>query len=207
MNMDNEELQKVAQFLFEVGTMRKIGRMHRQLLLTDDMSDNISTHSFRVVVIGYILAKMENVDPLKVVMMCLLHDMGESRSNDHNWVHKRYITEAEDQINTEQLGSLPFANFLEIGNEYMERKSPESIVAKDADVLDQVLLLREYAWQGNQEAAKWLGGKRTEREYAYLDYVKTPSAKTLGKALYHEDPSSWWRNLYTNVRKKEVPTS
>ncbi len=202
MGMNNEELQKIAQFLFEVGTMRKISRMHRQLLLTDDMSDNISTHSFRVVVIGYILAKMEGVDPLKVVMMCLLHDMGEARTNDHNWVHRRYVTEAEDQINAEQLGSLPFGDFLEIGNEYMERKSRESIVAKDADVLDQVLLLREYEWQGNKEAAKWLGGKRTKRRYAYLDYVKTESAKILGKTLYEEDPSSWWKNLYTNLRKK-----
>ena len=48
--------------------MRKTIRMHRQLLLTDDMSDNIATHSFRVAVIGYFLAKMEGADPLKVVM-------------------------------------------------------------------------------------------------------------------------------------------
>jgi len=205
--MDDVAITRIARFLFEVGTMRKVARMHRQVLFTDDMSDNISTHSFRVAIIGYILAKMEGVDPLKVVMMCLIHDMGESRTNDHNWVHKRYITEAEEQINAEQLGSLPFNDFLEISSEYMERESSESIVAKDADVLDQVLLLREYAWQGNQEASKWLGGKRTKRKYAYLDYVKTESAKTLGKALYHEDPSSWWRNLYTNLRKKEAPTS
>lgn len=205
--MDTEELQKITQFLFEVGTMRKISRMHRQLLLTDDMSDNIATHSFRVAVIGYFLAKMEGVDPLKVVMMCLLHDMGESRTNDHNWVHKKYTTEAEELIRADQFGNLPFDEFLKISDEYAERKSPEAIVAKDADVLDQVLLLREYVWQGNQEASKWLGGKRVEREYAYLDYVKTESAKTLGKALYHEDPSSWWRNLYTNVRRKEAPAS
>lgn len=205
--MENEELQRVAQFLFEVGTMRKISRMHRQLLLTDDMSDNIATHSFRVAVIGYFLAKMEEVDPLKVVMMCILHDMGESRTNDHNWVHKKYVSEAEGQILEDQFGSLPFNDFHEIGEEYSERQSRESIVAKDADVLDQILLLREYEWQGNREATKWLGGKRTEREYAYLDYVKTESGRTLGMALYNEDPSSWWKNLYTNLRRKEAPAS
>ena len=53
------EEKDIANFLFEAGTMRKILRMHRQALLTDDMSDNISTHSFRVVIIGYFLAKIK----------------------------------------------------------------------------------------------------------------------------------------------------
>jgi putative hydrolase of HD superfamily len=200
--MGDDELQKAAQFLFEVGTMRKINRIHRQLLLTDDLSDNIATHSFRVAIIGYILAKMEGVNPEKVVLMCLLHDIGESRTNDHNWVHKRYTTEAELEILQEQLGSLPFPDLFNIGQEYSERKSREAIVAKDADVLDQIILLREYAWQGNREAQEWLAGKKIKQPYNYLKYTKTKSAKTLGRVLYDQDPSGWWRNLYTNVRKK-----
>ncbi len=199
--MDESELQKLAQFLFEVGTMRKVIRMHRQVLLTDDLSDNIATHSFRTSIIGYFLAKMEGVDAGKVVLMCLLHDVGESRTNDHNWVHKRYVKEAESEVLEEQLGTLPFLDFFEIAKEYSERETKESIVAKDADVLDQVLLLREYVWQGNKEAELWLQGKRVEQPYNYLKYVKTESAKILGKALYDESPSSWWRNLYTNQRR------
>jgi len=201
--MNSEELQKVAQFLYEVGTMRKIIRMHRQVLLTDDLSDNIATHSFRVSVIGYILAKMEGVDTAKVVLMCLTHDMGESRSNDHNWVHKRYVIEMEQQIAEEQLQMLPFPDFFDVAVEYRKRESREAIIAKDADVLDQVLLLREYERQGNQEAQEWLGGKRTKRQYAYIDYLKTESAKELGKALYDESPSNWWRSLYTNRRRSK----
>jgi putative hydrolase of HD superfamily len=193
------ETSDITRFLFEVGTMRKILRMHRQALLTDDMPDNIATHSFRVVVIGYFLAIMEKVDWHKVVIMCLIHDMGESRSNDHNWIHKRYVTEDEDLIFEEQLG--PFPGLAEIAKEYGERTTPESIVAKDADVLDQVLLLREYAWQGNKEAQLWLDGKSEKRPYAYLKYVQTESARILGRSLYDEDPSSWWRSLYTNQRK------
>lgn len=202
--MTTEELQRVAQFLFEVGTMRKTIRMHRQLLLTDDLSDNIATHSFRVAVIGFFLAKMEGVNPEKVMLMCLLHDMGESRTNDHNWVHKRYTTEAETEIHQEQLGTLPFLDLFNIASEYYERKSKEAIIAKDADILDEILLLREYVWQGNKEAEEWLGGKKIRQPYNYLKYLKTESAKTLGKALYDEDPSSWWRNLYTNERRQNV---
>ncbi len=62
-----------------MGTMRKVLRMHRQTLLTDDMSDNIATHFYRVALIGWVLAKMEGANPYKTLMMCLLHDMGEVR--------------------------------------------------------------------------------------------------------------------------------
>src|SRR3989338_1068538 len=100
------ENKRLASFLFEVGTMRKLLRMHRQTLLTDDMSDNIASHSFRVAIIGWILAKKEMVNPYKTAIMCLLHDLGEIRSNDHNWVHKRYTKVFDKHIIKEHLGSL-----------------------------------------------------------------------------------------------------
>lgn len=200
--MKADEIVRLVKFFYEVGTMRKIARIHRQVLGTDDLSDNIATHSFRVAFIGYILAKMEGADPMKVVMMCLLHDLGESRTNDHNWVQKRYVEIAEEQVLDEQLGTLPFPEFAELAREYAERKTKEAIVAKDADVLDQILLLRDYEHHGNKEAATWLSGKNPPRPYAYLRYATTESAKTLGKEIYDQEPSAWWANLYTNQRRK-----
>lgn len=193
--MSNEEQKKIVQFLFEMGTMRKLPRMHRQVLLTDDVSDTIATHSYRVTLIGWFLAKMEGVDPYKVLMMCLSHDMSEVRTGDHNWVHKRYIKVFEDEVRTDQLGSLPFEELNDISEEYHERKSPEAIVAKDADLLDQILLLREYIWQGNKEAEAWLKRKNIE------DTFKTKSAKELVKKMLSEDPSSWQRELQTSINR------
>lgn len=195
------EVSRLVQFLFEVSTMRKTARMHRQLLCTDDLSDNIATHSFGVAFIGFILAKMEGVDWQKVVMMCLLHDTGESRTNDHNWVHRRYVSEDAEQVLDEQLGSLPFSELAEIAREYAKRETREAIVAKDADILHQVLLLREYKQQGNREAATWLVGKRKRRKYNYLKFVRTESARILGREIYDQNPSLWWRNLYTRKRR------
>jgi putative hydrolase of HD superfamily len=195
-----EQDVRIARFLFEVGTMRKLARMHRQALITDDMSDNVATHSFRTAFIGFFLAQMEVVDYRKVMLMCLLHDVGEARTNDHNWIHKRYVREDEEQVLEEQLGSLPFPELAELAREYRERKTREAIIAKDADVLDQVLLLREYAWQGNREAQIWLEGKKVQTPYNHLKYLLTDSGKRLGRAIYDEEPSSWWRDLYTNKR-------
>lgn len=198
----NEE-KRIAGFLFEVGTMRKLMRMHRQVLLTDDMSDSISSHSFRVSLIGWFLAKKEGADPYKVVMMCLTHDLGEARTGDHNWLHKRYIKVFEEEILEEQLGTLPYGDLKEFAEEYGERKSREAILAKDADLLDQILLLREYEWQGNQEAKIWLDGKDLKEPRHRLKQLKSEVAKALGNAIYEEGPSDWWNGLWTPQNRKE----
>lgn len=187
--------------MFEVGTMRKLLRMHRQTLLTDDLSDNIASHSYRVAIIGWILAKMEGIDPYKVTMMGVLHDLKETRSGDHNWVHKKYVKIFEDEISRDQLGKVPYNELQDIVAEFEERKSPEALVTKDADLLDQILLLREYAWQGNHEAMAWLKQKTGEEnptgENMQMKMLKTESARKLGAVIMATSPSDWWENIWT----------
>lgn len=203
--MIDKDQSKIVDFLFEMGTMRKLPRMHRQTLLTDDMSDNIATHSYRVTLIGWFLAKMENVDPYRVVMMCLSHDMGEVRSGDHNWIHKKYVKVFEEEIKTEQLGVLPFDDLKAIADEYDKRESKEAIVAKDADLIDQMLLLREYVWQGNKEAEIWLSGKpgsmQDETHFKHASRLNTESAKSLAIVIMERGPSDWWNDIWTSKNR------
>ncbi|MCE9644346.1 HD domain-containing protein [Candidatus Parcubacteria bacterium] len=197
--------KKITQFLFEIGTLRRVPRMHRQTLLIDDTSDNIATHSYRVGLIGWFLAKMEKADPYKVVMMCLCHDMSEARTGDHNWVHKRYVKIFEEEIRKDQLGTLPFNDLRDLAGEYDARESKEAIIAKDADILDQLLLLKEYAWQGSREAELWLTGKDSSDGLAsgnkQLQLLRTESAKRLGEVIFSEKPSDWWNNIWTHKNK------
>lgn len=196
-NRAHSKEESIARFLYEIGTMRKLPRMHRQTLLTEDVSDNIASHSYRTTFIGWHLAKIEHADPYKVVMMCLLHDTAEARSGDHNWVHKRYVKIFEDEIAQDQLGALPFNDLIDIREEYETRESKESIIAKDADLLDQILLLKEYEWQGNREAVVWLKGKSGEDENRQVLNLRTEGARSLAKAIFNEDPSSWWNDVWT----------
>lgn len=186
----------IAGFFYEVGTLRTIIRSHRQVLLTNDLSDSIASHSFRVCVIGWFLAKMEKADANKVLTMCLFHDVNEARCNDHNWLHKRYVKVYEDEIHAEQMSGLPFDKEINtITQEYRKRESLESKVAKDADLLDQVLLLKEYEHTGNKEAARWLIGKRKGKRFF------TASAKKLVKSIIDQAPSDWWKNLWTSKNR------
>ncbi len=197
----NKTTDKHVQFLFEIGTLRKTIRAHRQTLLTDDLSDNISSHSFRVVWIGWLLAKLEKVDPYKVLLMCLAHDIGETRTGDQNWINKKYIKVFESEVTNDQINNLPdqkeLAAFL---TEYQERKSKESIVAKDADLLDQILLLKEYIVVGNKEAESWLKGK-SKGKSTHLKMIKTKSAKELGRKIIESNPTDWWKDIWTSDRR------
>lgn len=186
---------RLADFFFEVGTMRRLQRMHRQTLLVEDSSDTIASHSYRVTLIGWHLAKLAGADPYKTVMMCLTHDLGEIRSNDHNWVHKRYTKIFDDEIAADQLGTLPFRELFDFAQEYEERTSLESLVAKDADIIDQILLLREYEWQGSREAKLWLDDAR------HINSLKTEAAKNLGATLMERSPSDWWKEFATNKNR------
>lgn len=195
------KIKRAAAFLYEVGTMRKIARTHRQALLTDDLSDNIATHSYRVTWIGWFIAKEEKANAEKVLLMCLSHDMGEIRSNDQNWIHKKYVKVFEDEITKDQIEGLP--NKKELGEvlmEYKERKTKEAKIAKDADLIDQILLLKEYAWQGNKEALDWLG-ENHGRGNVQFKLLQSKSAIKLAKEILKQKPSDWWSKTWTEKRR------
>lgn len=182
-----DKLQQLTHLLYELGTLRKVARSHRQTLLTDDLSDNISSHSYRVTMIGWFLAKLEKADPYKVVMMCLFHDTSESRTGDQNWVHKKYIKAFVSEAAKDQLTGIPASvELLAITSEYEERESLEAKLAKDADLLDQVLLLKEYSWRGNQEVTDWL------RDNEQIKRLYSKSAKQIAKEILKQNPSDWW---------------
>lgn len=190
--MTDKKDNNLVKFFFEVGSLRKVARAHRQTLLTNDLTDNISTHSYRVAFIGYVLAKLEKVNSAKVLLMCLTHDLPEARSNDQNWVHKKYVKVFEGEIIKDQFSGLPGEHeLLQLANEYSERKTKEAKLAKDADLLDQILLLREYEWDGNKEASLWLKSKEQEKR------LFSKSAKKLAKDIYTQKPSSWWNKIWT----------
>ncbi len=191
---------EIANFFFEVNTLRKVARIHRQTLLADDLSDNIASHSFLVAHIGYYLALKEKADAGKVAIMCLFHDLAEARSNDHNWVHKKYVKVFEDEIRKDQKESAPHgALFGPIVEEYEARKTPEARIAKDADLIAQIVLLKEYSHIGNQEAGEWIGPKsvyKFTRERYFSE-----AAYELALALRDSKPSDWWSNLWTSKNR------
>ena len=109
----------------------------------------------------------------------------------------------DEEINEEQLGTLPYPDLKNFIDEYEKRESKEAILVKEADILDQILLLREYAWAGNKEAEVWLHGKPgKEKICVQLEKLKTEIGQKIGKSIYEVNPSDWWNNLWTSKNRK-----
>lgn len=187
--------------MFEVGSLRKVIRAHQQTLLSFDLSDTISSHSFRVAMIAYCLAKALGADADKAIKIAMVHDMEEARSSDHHWVAKKYVKVFDHEILADQLRDMPpwAKEIHELVHEAHERKTLEGKIVKDADLLDQLFLLREYDWQGNKEAREWLKGPHRLSRQEQL--MHTPLARALAKEVKRQAPSQWWSHAWTHKRR------
>jgi putative hydrolase of HD superfamily len=115
-----------------------------------------------------------------------------SRTNDLHKIAQKYINleEAGDKVAREQLGPLKGLIGKEIEGalgELVSQESKESIVAKDADILECAMQAREYQVQGYDAAVDWL-----ERAN---DRLKCKSSKKLLSILKQSDPNEWWKKL------------
>ncbi len=201
--MDSKK--SVAPFIFEMSSLRLLQRAHRQGFLAGDQSDSIAAHSHLVTVIGYLLATDGDCDPIEtmeVMVMCTFHDSPEARTGDHNHIHKRYVVVDEELARKEQYNQLPEHISKDIGGmmaEYEERTSTASLLAKDADLLAQIVLIKEYAHAGNNEARQWFSAESQERKRSRL---QTDSGKRFFDELRNLIPTSWWHGLTTPVNRR-----
>jgi len=177
------ELQRLADFLFEVGILQKTPRTGYRFLGSGDQS--VAEHLFRTALIGYCLAKMEgNADVLKTVLMCLIHDIGESRTGDQNYVYKRYVQAKEEEALEDALKDTGLGEILELFKEFKEGKTLEARLSHDADQLELILELKEQKDLGNPYAEEWL-------KYA-LKRLKTQTGLKLAKAVLERHFCDWW---------------
>lgn len=191
------DLRRLANLFIEAGTLKKIARSHRQQFYTDDLSDNIASHSFRVCLIASCLGEMMKADMEKILIMSIFHDFGEIRSGDQNWVQKKYVKVMDQEIISDQLGGLlPGNKFYAYGQEYEKCLSLEAKIVKDADNLEQLLLEKEYFGKGVQIAGDWMKGP------SKISRLNTDVAKELALLIIELPLSDWWSNLWTNKRLK-----
>lgn len=191
------DLRRLANLFIEAGTLKKIARSHRQQFYTDDLSDNIASHSFRVCLISSCLGEMMKADMEKILIMSIFHDFGEIRSGDQNWVQKKYVKVMDQEIISDQLGGLlPGNKFYAYGQEYEKCLSLEAKIVKDADNLEQLLLEKEYFGKGVQIAGDWMKGP------SKISRLNTDVAKELALLIIELPLSDWWSNLWTNKRLK-----
>jgi putative hydrolase of HD superfamily len=186
---ENSRIKKLANFLFETRILKYTPRAC-SYYLKGPVKENIVEHLYFTTIIGWILAKLENVDENNVIKMCLIHDLVDTRGGPRNLIMKFYNPLPNEQKIIKEISedhNLEFIPLENLFNEYFEHKTREAIVAKDADILARMLLEKECLDLGNQKAKKWL-------EYSFKR-LETKSGKELGKALIETDSDKWWLKI------------
>ena len=188
----NPKSDRHAVTLFlEAGLLKKVKRSGWWVAGIKD-PESVADHSFRCAVLAYYLAHLEKVDPYKTVIMALFNDIHESRINDLHKMGHYYIDfkEAEKKVFKDQVEFLD-ANIKremhEFRRAYETQSTRESIVARDADILECLIQAKEYYDHGYTKAKKFF--------QKAPNYLKTKSAQRFWKQVKAWDSSEWWENV------------
>ena len=191
MKNNKSQDKKLLNFLYEAGMLKRVRRSGWWVLGIKD-AETVAEHSFRCAVIGYIIAKMENIFPYRVLMMTLFGDIHEARINDAHKMAQRYIDfeKAEEKAFSEQvkcLGKRIKDELLKMRKEYKKQKTKESIAARDADILECLIQAKEYQQYGFRQAERFM--KKSP------NFLKTKSARRLWRAAGQMNLNEWWQKL------------
>ena len=132
-------MKAIINFLFEVGMLKKTPRTGYQFLGSG--RESVAEHTFRTAIIGYILSLEEKVDPYKTILMCLLHDLPEARTGDHNYVNKHYVHVDEDKAVEDMSRDLYFGDVIrDLTREFNQAATPEAYRRWSGGVRSRLLL-------------------------------------------------------------------
>ena len=177
-------MNSIANFLFEVGMLSRTPRSGYQFLGSG--TESVAEHILRTVFVGYTLCKMDDsLNEMRVLKMCILHDLPEARTGDMNYVNKKYVTVDETKAVKELTDELFFGDDIRSAlDEFNARETKESFIARDADQIALILQLKECGDLGNKYSEEWIS-------FA-LQRLMTENGRKLAERIINTDSSHWW---------------
>ncbi|MBC8393994.1 MAG: HD domain-containing protein [Deltaproteobacteria bacterium] len=177
-------MKNIADLLFEAKMLKEIPRSGYHFLGVG--KESVAEHCFMTTFIAYVMSKKEpGADALRLIEMCAVHDLPESRIGDLNYVQKNYVTPDEEQAITDATGDLPLGPALaDLIHEFNEGKTKEAKLARDADQLALVLELKALMDIGYTPPKKWLP--------FVIERLETETGKDLCESILSTTRDAWW---------------
>ena len=184
-------MKHIANLLFEARMLKEIPRSGFHFLGSG--RESIAEHTFSTTFIAYVLAQLEpDIDALKLISMCLVHDLPESRTGDLNTVNKTYVTADETKAIDDMTRNLPFGSSItRLMQEFNDNNSIEAQLAHDADQLALILDLKYLSDIGYIPPDKWLPH--------VVKRIKTKTAKKIAQSIMETNRDDWWLNNYVDT--------
>lgn len=176
--------RQLAQFVYESGIHSRTPRSGFWFLGSGQQS--VAEHLFRTAFITLALCHLEpKADRNKAILMSLVHDFGEGRTSDLNYVHQKYGRLAESRAMEDIAETVPFgAEMHALFKEEQARETLEAKLVKDADQLEWIASMREEEAKGNTKARGWA--------QIALKRLKTLVGQRLGRELMKIHPDEWF---------------
>ena len=177
-------MKSIANLLFEARILKGIPRSGFNFLGSG--SESVADHCFMTAFIGYVLSHVvPEADALRLLQMCLIHDLTEARIGDLNYVQKKYLAVDESRVVKDLTASLPFGGTIgDLIEEFNAAETLEAQLAHDADQLSLVLELKALQDAGNHGPETWLPH--------VVRRLRTGAGQSLAKEILGTASDEWW---------------
>ena len=177
-------MKRLADLLFEARMLKETPRSGFQFLGAG--RESVAEHAYSATFIAYVMTQLEpGVDALKLISLCLVHDLPEARIGDLNSVNKAYVRADEPRAVADMVRGLPFgAQLKALIEEYQAGESREARLARDADQIALILELKDLKDIGHEPPNDWLPHVLTR--------LQTETGKALAAAVMATRRDSWW---------------
>jgi len=181
-------MQAIANLLFEAAHLKRTPRSGFNFLGAGQ--ESVAEHSYSTLFIAWVMSKIEpDIDALRLLSICLVHDLPESRMGDINYLQKLYVEADEaaalaDMAAETDIGS----DVTDLVQEFNASTSREALLAKDADQISLILELKTLAGIGYDSPRKWLPH--------VLNRLQTDTGKRIAETVMQTDWDTWWFKNY-----------
>ncbi|MDE3088899.1 MAG: HD domain-containing protein [Chloroflexota bacterium] len=180
-------MSQYANYLNEVGMLNRTPRSGFQFL--GGGAQSVAEHMYRMMHVAFLLARMsdERVDELHLLRLVMFHDLPEARTGDHNYVNRKYVQEDLELLLDEGARYWPFGDEIAAYvREFEAAETPAARLAKDADQIELLLVLKELGDLGNPHVDDWIK--------PLLARLQTDAGERLAQEILATRWDAWWFN-------------
>jgi len=183
------EMTRIADLLFEVRMLKDLNRSGYAFLGAG--KESIAEHSFTTAFLCFVMARLEpDADAERLISMALVHDTGEARTGDLNYVNKHYNSVDESHAVSDLTQGLTWAQDIpDLIDEFNQGETMEARLVNDADQLSFILELKKLQDLGATSPESWLP--------FVVGRLKTETGKQLAREILGTRWDEWWTRGYS----------
>ncbi|NNF98437.1 MAG: HD domain-containing protein [Desulfobacteraceae bacterium] len=188
-------MNEIVALLFQAHHLKRVKRTGYEFLGMGN--ESVAEHSYHTVFIAYALSKLvPEADALRLLAMCLFHDLTEARIGDLNYVQKKYVTPDESKALADTISGVPFGrDMAAIIEEFNAQETLEARLSHDADQLSFIMDLKMLSDLGYKPPKEWLPNVRGR--------LKTQVGIQLSDSICKTNHDQWWRKIFVDSENEK----